>query len=215
MERYAVESQAESSRRRLKEAGFDRAQAEALLHMISDSHEALATKQDVATAQGALKQDIAAFEGALKQDIAAFEGALKQDIAAFEGALKQDIADVRTELKQDIADVRTDLSDLATTVAKNTAGIDALERAMETLRQEVRDRFESFRQEIAGQMGGLTGELRGEMNGLRGEMNGLRGEMNGLRGEMRSELRALKWMFGTVLAMMVPMVGSIIALALR
>ena len=193
MERYAVESQAESSRRRLKEAGFDRAQAEALLHMISDSHEALATKQDVATAQGALKQDI----------------------AAFEGALKQDIADVRTELKQDIADVRTDLSDLATTVAKNTAGIDALERAMETLRQEVRDRFESFRQEIAGQMGGLTGELRGEMNGLRGEMNGLRGEMNGLRGEMRSELRALKWMFGTVLAMMVPMVGSIIALALR
>ena len=204
MERYAVESQAESSRRRLKEAGFDRAQAEALLHMISDSHEALATKQDVATAQGALKQDIAAFEGALKQDI-----------AAFEGALKQDIADVRTELKQDIADVRTDLSDLATTVAKNTAGIDALERAMETLRQEVRDRFESFRQEIAGQMGGLTGELRGEMNGLRGEMNGLRGEMNGLRGEMRSELRALKWMFGTVLAMMVPMVGSIIALALR
>ena len=64
---------------------------------------------------------------------------------------------------------------------------------MEALRQEVRDRFESFRQEIAGQMGGL----RGEMDGLRGEM------------------RAIKWMIGGILAMMAPMAGGFIALALR
>ena len=117
--------------------------------------------------------------------------ATKQDVAAVEGALKQDIAEVRTELKQDIAEVRTDVNDLATTVAKNTVRIEALERAMDALRQEVRDRFESFRQEIAGQMDGLR--------------------IAGLRGEMR----ALKWMFGGMLAMMVPMVGGIIALALR
>ncbi|MCY3932947.1 MAG: hypothetical protein OXH70_14655 [Acidobacteria bacterium] len=152
MERYAVRS-AKTDRRRLEAAGFDSAQAEALLHMIGDSQEALATKQDVASVQGALTQDI---------------------------------ADLRTELKQDIADLRSDLNDVATAVAANTARIDALERAMEDLRQEMRDRFESFRQEIAGQMDGL-----------------------------RAEMRALKWMFGTVLALMVPMVGSIIVLALR
>ena len=142
MERYAVESPAESSRRRLEEAGFDRAQAEALLHMISDSHEPLATKQDLATVEGALKHDI--------------------------------------------AEVRADLSDLATTVAKNTARIEGLGRAMEALRHEIRDRFESFRQEIAGQMDGLRGEMR-----------------------------AIKWMFGGMLAMMVPLVGGFVALALR
>ncbi len=146
MERYAVESPAESSRRRLEEAGFDRAQAEALLHMISDSHDALATKQDLTTVEGALRQDI--------------------------------------------AEVHADLGDLATTVAKNTARIEAIERAMEALRQEVRDRFESFRQEIAGQI-------------------------EGLRGEMRGELRAIKWLIGGMLAMMAPMAAGFIALALR
>ncbi len=171
MERYALKSSGKADRQRLEAAGFDSAQAEALLQMIGDSQEALATKQDVASVQGTLTTDL---------------------------------ADVRTELKQDIADVRSDLSDLATTVAQNSARIDALEKAMEALRQEVRDRFESFRQEIVGQM-----------DGLRGEMSGLRGEIDGLRGEFRSELRALKWMFGTVLALMAPMVGGIIALALR
>ncbi len=156
MERYAVGSSAKADRRRLEAAGFDSAQAEALLHMIGDSQEALATKQDLASVQGALTKDI--------------------------------------------AEVRADLSDLATTVAQNSARIDALERAMEALRQEVRDRFESFRQEMAGQM-----------DGLRGQMDGLRGQMDGLRGEMR----AIKWMIGAMLATMVPMVGGIIALALR
>ena len=160
MEHYAVGSTTKAKKRRLEAAGFDSAQAEALLQMIGDSQEALATKQDLASVQGALTQDI---------------------------------ADLRTELKQDIAEVRTDLGDLATTVAKNTARIDALERAMQDLRQEMRDRFESFRQEMAGQMDGLQGQMDG----------------------LRSEMRAIKWMIGAMLATMVPMVGGIIALALR
>ena len=149
MERYAVRSSSQADRRRLEAAGFDSAQAEALLQMIGDSQEALATKQD-------------------------------------------------------IAEVRADLRNLATTVAKNAARIDALERAMEALRQEVRDRFESFRQEIAGQM-----------DGLRGQMDGLRGEMDGLRGEMKSEVRALKWLVGGMFAVMAPMIAAILGLSLR
>ena len=135
MERYAVRSSARADRRRLEAAGFDSAQAKALLQMIGDSQEALATKQH-------------------------------------------------------IAEVRADLSDLATTVAANTVRIDALERAMENLRQEVRDRFESFRQEIAA-------------------------KVDGLRAEMRSELRAIKWLIGGMLAIGAPLVGGFIALALR
>ncbi len=110
MERYAVTSSTQTERRRLEAAGFEPAQVEALLQMIGDTKEALATKQDVAAAQGALTQDIA----------------------------------------------------------------------------EVRDCFESFRQEIAGQMDGLRGEMR-----------------------------AIKWMIGGILAMMAPMASGVIALALR
>ena len=179
MERCAVRSSSQADRRRLEAAGFDPTQAEALLDMIGDSQEVLATKQDVASVQAALTQDIAEVRTELKQDI-----------AEVRTELKQDIAEVRTELKQDIAEVRTDLRNIATTVVANTARIDALERAMENLRLEVRDRFESFRQEIAGQM-------------------------DGLRGEMRSELRAIKWLIGGMLALMAPMMAAILGLALR
>ena len=150
---YPVHSGVRETRRRLEDAGFKGLQMEALVEMMVGMEERLATKEDVAHAQGVLKQDI---------------------------------AEVRTELKQDIAEVREDLHQLATTVAKNTTRIEGLERAMEALRQELRDRFESFRQEIAA-------------------------KMNGLRGEMRT----IKWIVGAIFALMVPMVGGIIGIALR
>ncbi len=146
---YPVHSGVRETRRRLEDAGFKGLQMEALVEMMAGMEERLATKEDVAHAQGVLKQDI--------------------------------------------AEVREDLNQLATTVAKNTTRIEGLERAMEALRQEVRDRFEGFRQEIAA------------------KMDGLRGEINGLRGEMRT----IKWIGGAIFALMVPMVGGIIGIALR
>ena len=146
---YPVHSGVRETRRRLEDAGFKGLQMEALVEMMVGMEERLATKEDLAHAQGALRQNI--------------------------------------------AEVREDLNRLATTVATNTTRIEGLERAMEALRQEVRDRFESFRQEIAAQM------------------EGLRCEMDGLRGEMRT----IKWMVGGIFALMVPMVGGIIGIALR
>ncbi|MXX75233.1 MAG: hypothetical protein F4210_05030 [Holophagales bacterium] len=108
-------------------------------------------------------------------------------------ATKDDLAEVRTELKRDIAVVREELGHLTTTVANNTTRIEGLERAMEALRQEVRDRFESFRREIAGQL------------------NGMQGQIDGLRGE----LRMVKWILGGMFALMVPMLGGIIGIALQ
>lgn len=115
-------------------------------------------------------------------------------------ATKDDLADVRTELKRDIAEVREELGHLTATVANSTTRIEGLERAMEALRQEVRDRFESFRREIAGQL-----------DGMRGQLNGMQGQIDGLRGE----LRMVKWILGGMLALMVPMLGGIIGIALQ
>lgn len=115
-------------------------------------------------------------------------------------ATKDDLAEVRTELKEDIAEVRKELCHLTTTVANNTTRIEGLERAMEALRQEVRDRFESFRQEIAGQL-----------DGMRGQLNVMQGQIDGLRGE----LRMVKWILGGMLALMAPMLGGIIGIALQ
>ncbi len=154
MQGYAVESGVqETTRRKLKKAGFRADNLEAMTDVIAGMEERLATKEDLAKA---------------------------------EGVLKQDIADVRTELKQDIAELRT-------AVAGNTARIEGLERAMEALRQEVRDRFESFRQEIAAQMAGMQGQIDG----------------------LRGELRMVKWILGGMFALMVPMLGGIIGIALQ
>ena len=146
---YPVHSGVRETRRRLEDAGFKGLQMEALVEMMAGMEERLATKEDVAHAQGVLKQDI--------------------------------------------AEVREDLNQLATTVAKNTTRIEDLERAMEALRQEFRDGFESFRLEVTA------------------KIDGLRGEINGLRGEMRT----IKWIGGAIFALMVPMVGGIIGIALR
>ena len=119
--------------------------------------------------------------------------ATKQDLAKTERVLTQDIAKVRTELRQDVAEVKEDLSQLKITVARNTARIEGLERAMEALRQEIRDRFESFGQEIAAQLAGMQGQIDG----------------------LRGELRTVKWILGGMFALMVPMLGGIIGIALQ
>ena len=54
------------------------------------------------------------------------------------------------------------------------------------LREDLRERFEGFRQEIGGKMDGLKGQIDG-----------------------------LRWMMGVMLAMTVPTLATLIALALR
>ncbi len=133
--------------------------------------------------------------------------ATKEDLAKTERVLTQDIAKVRTELKQDVAEVKEDLSQLKVTVARNAARIESIERAMEALRQEIRDRFESFRQEIAAQLAGMQGQI----TGIEGRITGMQGQIDGLRGE----LRMVKWILGGMFALMVPMLGGIIGIALQ
>lgn len=116
MEHYAVGSTTKAKKRRLEAAGFDSAQAEALLQMIGDSQEALATKQDLASVQGALTQDIAEVRTELKQDIAEVRTGLSDlattvaantaRIDALERAmeaLRQEVRDRFESFRQEIA----------------------------------------------------------------------------------------------------------------
>ena len=151
MEGYAVDSGTRETRRRLKKAGFKGDNLEAMTEVLAGMEERLATKEDLAKAEGVLKQDIAR----VRID-------LQQDIAEVRTDLQQDIAEVRTELKQDIADVRTELRD------------------------DLRERFEGFRLEIGGRMDGLKGQIDG-----------------------------IRWMIGLLLALTVPTLATLIALALR
>ncbi len=72
---------------RLSKAGFDKAMAEALLETMGESHDALATKSDIADM--ATKADIRALQQAMSKH------ATKADIADM--ATKADIADMATK----------------------------------------------------------------------------------------------------------------------
>jgi hypothetical protein len=98
--------------KRLREAGFEEKQAEALTAMVRDAVKPLdttdlATKADLAAFKADLKTDLAAFKAdvATKSELAAFKADLKADFAAFKAdvAMKSDLAALRAELKADLA----------------------------------------------------------------------------------------------------------------
>jgi hypothetical protein len=98
--------------KRLREAGFEEKQAEALTAMVRDAVKPLdtsdlVTKADLAgfKADVATKSELAAFKADLKADLAAFKADLKADFAAFKAdvAMKSDLAALKAELKADLA----------------------------------------------------------------------------------------------------------------
>ena len=119
-------------------------------------------------------------------------------------ATKEDLAKAEVVLKQELAHVRDDVNRLSATVSEHGARIGALERSMEALRQEVRDRLEGFRQEVAARM-----------EGMQSQIDALRSEMHALRDGLRSEMRTIKWVLGGMFALMVPMLAGIVGIALQ
>ena len=94
---YAIDTHA--SIKRLADAGVPDNQAEALVELMAQQHEDVATKADIAALQSATKADIAALNDkmatmATKIDLAE----VKADIAALQSATKADIAEMKTQL---------------------------------------------------------------------------------------------------------------------
>lgn len=109
MQGYAVESDAQDTRRKLKKAGFRADNLEAMTEVIAGMEERLATKEDLAKAEGVLKQDIADFRTELKQDIAELRTTVAGNTARIEGlerameALRQEVRDRFESFRQEIA----------------------------------------------------------------------------------------------------------------
>ena len=104
---YAIDTHA--SIKRLADAGVPDNQAEALVELMAQQHEDVATKADIAALQSATKADIAALQSATKADIAAINDkittlqsnmATKADLAMINNkmATKTEIAEMKAQL---------------------------------------------------------------------------------------------------------------------
>ena len=107
---YAIDTHA--SIKRLADAGVPDNQAEALVELMAQQHEDVATKADIAALQSATKADIAVLQSATKADIAAINDkittlqsnmATKADIAMINNkiatmATKIDLAEMKAQL---------------------------------------------------------------------------------------------------------------------
>ena len=85
----------------LKDAGFEEAQAEAVVTTVGDA----------ITGNVATKADVTDLRAATERDIADLRTATERDIADLRTATERDIAELRAEMKHDIADLRTAMAD--------------------------------------------------------------------------------------------------------
>ena len=90
----------------LTDAGFSKAQANALLGAVGESHDTLATKADLQDLAQATKADLQDLAQATKADL--------QDLAQ---ATKADLQAIKVELQAEIAEVRVDVQALAHAVS--------------------------------------------------------------------------------------------------
>jgi archaellum component FlaC len=95
--------------KRLRGAGFDDSQAEAITGALRDTHDAdlaqIATKEDIA----ALRSEIAAVRSELRAEIAALRSEVSAEIAALRSELRAEIAALRLEVSADIRMVRSEM----------------------------------------------------------------------------------------------------------
>ena len=88
----------------LKQAGFEEAQAEAMVNTMGEALGGnVATKADLTEVRAALEADMTAMKAALETDLA---------------AVKADIEQLRSETKADLAAVRTDMETLRADMAE-------------------------------------------------------------------------------------------------
>ena len=103
--------------KRLKEAGLDEAQAEAMVETFGGPpHDSLATREDLAATEEKLRADITATETVLRTEIAGTEEKLRTEIAHSEERLtlridaqSTEIAHTEEKLRGEIAQVRTEI----------------------------------------------------------------------------------------------------------
>jgi hypothetical protein len=90
----------------LRESGLGQAQAEAILLVVEQKHEELATKEDIDQLRAATKEDIDRLYTATKEDIDQLRAATKGGLDELRAATKGDIDELRVATKEDIDESR-------------------------------------------------------------------------------------------------------------
>ena len=186
--------------RALEKAGFEPAQAEAMVAAFGGSVAGgAATREDLRDLRSASRDD----NRALREEIAEVRTELKAEIAEVRTELKAEIAEVRTELKVEIAEVRTELkveiAELRTELKAEIA----------ELREETRAEFVAVREEMR------TGfaAVRSEMDVMKDDIADLKTEIVKVRSACHDDIKSLKaQMYGLLLAQATLIVGLVVGL---
>jgi Coiled-coil domain-containing protein 90-like len=98
--------------RKLREAGFNEAQAEAVAAAVQEGTEGanLVTGSDLALTAVELRAEIAALGSELRAEIAALGSELRAEIAALGSELRAEIAALGSDLRGETADLRADIA---------------------------------------------------------------------------------------------------------
>ncbi|MDE2874302.1 MAG: DUF1640 domain-containing protein [Gemmatimonadota bacterium] len=175
--------------RALEKAGFESAQAEAMVAAFGGSVAGgAATREDLRDLRSASRDD----NRALREEIAEVRTELKAEIAEVRTELKAEIAELRTELKAEIAELREE------TRAEFVA-----------VREEMRTEFAAVREEMR------TGfaALRREMDVMRDDIADLKTEIVKVRSACHDDIKSLKaQMYGLLLAQATLIVGLVVGL---
>jgi tRNA U34 5-carboxymethylaminomethyl modifying GTPase MnmE/TrmE len=113
----------------LRQAGIEQAQAEAILLVVEQKHENLATKEDIKELRIATKEDINQLRIATKEDINQLRIATKEDINQLRIATKEDINQLRIatlntfSTQVQLAEVKVDLIKWMVGMAISTVGL--------------------------------------------------------------------------------------------
>ncbi len=100
----------------------------------------------------------------------------------------------------DIEAIRRDVS----SIGKDVAGINT---RLAVMQGDIKADMTVLRSDLSDRMTKLDGDLSGRMTTLQGDLNGrmttLQGDLNGRMAAMQGEINLLKWMMGTVIALLV------------
>ena len=138
---YAVQPGAQETRRRLKKAGFTADSLEAMTEVLAGMEERLATKDDLAKAEGVLKQEIAD----VRADVNRLSATVSEHGARI-GALERAMEALRQEVRDRFEGFRQEVA----------AKLEGMQSQIEALRSEMHAQRDGLREEMAA----LRSEVR-------------------------------------------------------
>ena len=131
----------------LKQAGFEEAQAEAVVNTMGEALGGnVATKADLTEVRAALEADVVA----VKADIEQLRLTTQADLAA----VKADIEQLRLTTQADLAAVKADIEQLR---SETKADLAAVRADMETLRADMAEQFTAFYKQLWLMAVGIVG----------------------------------------------------------